>query len=259
MTPLHQNTHRRVIAVIPARYASVRFPGKPLAMLGDRPVIRWVYDRVGEAVDDVYVATDDVRILHAVEDFGGRAVLTSADHMSGSSRVAEACRLIGGEVDVVVNVQGDEPFISPGDIRKLAACFDDTSVSIATLVFPFPSDGSYAELSDPARPKVEVDSSGDAVCFSRSVIPYVRDVPTSQWPSLGIHLIHVGVYAFRIPTLYELIQLPPSAAEKAERLEQLRWLSGGFKIRAVTASSPSQGIDTPGDLQKALCKLKIFS
>ncbi len=256
--PVHSPS-ARVIAVIPARYASERFPGKPLAMLGDRTVIRRVYERVASAVEEVYVATDDHRILQAVEDFGGRALLTSPDHASGTSRVEEACRLIGAESGVVVNVQGDEPFISPCDIRALAASFADPEVEISTLVCPFPPSATFEDLSDPNRPKVIVDSRGDAAWFSRSVVPFVRGVPPSRWPSLGLHLMHIGVYAFRIPVLRKLVGLPQPAIEKAERLEQLRWLDAGYRIRTVMASEPTLGIDTPEDLKKALGRLKIFS
>lgn len=249
----------KVIAVIPARYASTRFPGKPLAMLGDRRIIQWVYDNVCDAVSDVYVATDDDRIVRAVEDFGGRAVVTSTHHSSGTSRVDEACRIIGTDADIVVNVQGDEPFVSADDIRSLVRSFDDPSVGISTLVCPFPPTASFADLSDPDCPKVVLDSMGNAVWFSRSVMPYLRGVQQSEWASRGLHHMHIGVYAFRARILHELVRLPQSDMELAENLEQLRWIENGYAIRAVRASSPTIGIDTPLDLQKALCRLKIFS
>ncbi len=170
----------KVIAIIPARYASTRFPGKPLAILGGKTVIRRVWEQVSRVIDDVAVATDDRRIAEAVEAFGGRAVITSPDHRSGTDRCYEAYCLIGGEYDVVVNVQGDEPFISPSQIRALTACFDDESTDIATLVKPFaPSDGIEA-LENPNSPKVVIDNESRAIYFSRSVIPYLRGVERSE-------------------------------------------------------------------------------
>lgn len=241
----------KVIAIIPARYASTRFPGKPLAMLGGKTVIQRVWEQVSRVIDDVAVATDDRRIADAVEAFGGRAVMTSPDHRSGTDRCYEACCKIGGEYDVVVNVQGDEPFIAPSQIRALAACFDDERTDIATLVKPFaPSDGIEA-LENPNSPKVVLDSESRAVYFSRSVIPYLRGVERSEWLARHTFYKHIGMYAFRREVLREVTSLPQSSLEKAESLEQLRWLENGYKIGVGITDVETVGIDTPEDLVRA--------
>ena len=241
----------KVIAIIPARYASTRFPGKPLAILGGKTVIRRVWEQVSRVIDDVAVATDDRRIAEAVEAFGGRAVITSPDHRSGTDRCYEAYCLIGGEYDVVVNVQGDEPFISPSQIRALTACFDDESTDIATLVKPFaPSDGIEA-LENPNSPKVVIDNESRAIYFSRSVIPYLRGVERSEWLARHTLYNHIGMYAFRRDALREVTSLPQSSLERAESLEQLRWLENGYKIGVGITDIETVGIDTPEDLARA--------
>lgn len=241
----------KVIAIIPARYASTRFPGKPLAILGGKTVIRRVWEQVSRVIDDVAVATDDRRIAEAVEAFGGRAVITSPDHRSGTDRCYEAYCLIGGEYDVVVNVQGDEPFISPSQIRALTACFDDERTDIATLVKPFaPSDGIEA-LENPNSPKVVIDNESRAIYFSRSVIPYLRGVERSEWLARHTFYKHIGMYAFRRDALREVTSLPQSPLERAESLEQLRWLENGYKIGVGITDIETVGIDTPEDLARA--------
>ena len=241
----------KVIAIIHARYASTRFPGKPLAILGGKTVIRRVWEQVSRVIDDVAVATDDRRIAEAVEAFGGRAVITSPDHRSGTDRCYEAYCLIGGEYDVVVNVQGDEPFISPSQIRALTACFDDESTDIATLVKPFaPSDGIEA-LENPNSPKVVIDNESRAIYFSRSVIPYLRGVERSEWLARHTFYKHIGMYAFRRDALREVTSLPQSSLERAESLEQLRWLENGYKIGVGITDIETVGIDTPEDLARA--------
>lgn len=241
----------KVIAIIPARYASTRFPGKPLAMLGGKTVIQRVWEQVSRVIDDVAVATDDRRIADAVEAFGGRAVMTSPDHRSGTDRCYEACCKIGGEYDVVVNVQGDEPFIAPSQIHALSACFDDERTDIATLVKPFaPSDGIEA-LENPNSPKVVLDSESRAVYFSRSVIPYLRGVERSEWLARHTFYKHIGMYAFRREVLREVTSRPQSSLEKAESLEQLRWIENGYKIGVGITDVETVGIDTPEDLVRA--------
>ena len=241
----------KVIAIIPARYASTRFPGKPLAILGGKTVIRRVWEQVSRVIDDVAVSTDDRRIAEAVEAFGGRAVITSPDHRSGTDRCYEAYCLIGGEYDVVVNVQGDEPFISPSQIRALTACFDDERTDIATLVKPFaPSDGIEA-LENPNSPKVVIDNESRAIYFSRSVIPYLRGVERSEWLARHTFYKHIGMYAFRRDVLREVTSLPQSSLERAESLEQLRWLENGYKIGVGITDIETVGIDTPEDLARA--------
>ena len=238
----------KVIGIIPARYASTRFPGKPLAMLGGKTVIERVYEKVSSVLSDCYVATDDERIYQAVEAFGGRAVMTSADHKSGTDRIAEAVEKIGGNYDVVVNVQGDEPFIHPEQIVTLCRCFDDPETQIATLGKPF---DNMEGVENPNSPKIVVDNRGFALYFSRSVIPFVRGVDRKEWLSHYPFLKHLGLYAYRTEVLREVTRLPQSSLEKAESLEQLRWLQNGYRIRVGLTDQETVGIDTPEDLEKA--------
>ncbi|MBP5388692.1 MAG: 3-deoxy-manno-octulosonate cytidylyltransferase [Prevotella sp.] len=238
----------KVIGIIPARYASTRFPGKPLAMLGGKTVIERVYEKVSSVLSDCYVATDDERIYQAVEAFGGRAVMTSADHKSGTDRIAEAVEKIGGDYDVVVNVQGDEPFIHPEQIVTLCRCFDDPETQIATLGKPF---DNMEGVENPNSPKIVVDNRGFALYFSRSVIPFVRGVDRKEWLSHYPFLKHLGLYAYRTEVLREVTRLPQSSLEKAESLEQLRWLQNGYRIRVGLTDQETVGIDTPEDLEKA--------
>lgn len=239
----------KIMAIIPARYASTRFPGKPLAMLGGKPVVQWVCERAAQVFDTVAVATDDSRIADAVEAFGGRAILTSPDHRSGTDRVREAYELSGEQADVIVNIQGDEPFVDPGQLRALAACFDDPATDIATIVRPF--EGTYAELADPNKVKAVCDDRGFALYFSRSVIPYTRGVEPAAWPDTTPYFIHIGLYGYRSDVLARIASMPQSALEKAESLEQLRWLQAGLRIRTATSNVVTVGIDTPADLEEA--------
>ncbi len=241
----------KFIAIIPARYASTRFPAKPLALLGGKPVIQRVYEQVASVMDEVFVATDDERIQQAVEAFGGRAVMTRPDHKSGTDRCYEAYQKIGQECDVVINIQGDEPFIQSSQIRALQACFDDETTQIATLVKPFtPADG-LAALQNPNSPKVVVSDDGRALYFSRSVIPYLRGIAQDEWLSNHTFYKHIGLYAYRVETLGEITRLPQSTLEKAESLEQLRWLDHGYVIRVGQSNVETIGIDTPEDLARA--------
>ncbi len=241
----------KVIAIIPARYASTRFPGKPLAILGGKTVIRRVWEQVSRVIDDVAVSTVDRRIAEAVDAFGGRAVITSPNHRSGTDRCYEAYCLIGGEYDVVVNVQGDEPFISPSQIRALTACFDDEHTDIATLAKPFAASDGIEALENPNSPKVVIDNESRAIYFSRSVIPYLRGVERSEWLARHTFYKHIGMYAFRRDVLREVTSLPQSSLERAESLEQLRWLENGYKIGVGITDIETVGIDTPEDLARA--------
>ena len=186
-----------IVAVIPARYGSSRFPGKPLAMLCGRPVVQWVYDNAAAAVDLAVVATDDERIADVVRHFGGEVVITKNDHRSGTSRVCEAYHTLGVEADVVLNLQGDEPFLDSDSIIMLKSCMISSNVEVATLITPFPNNASYDTIADPNSVKVVVDSDNNAAYFSRSVIPYVRDLPKDSWPRAVKFLCHIGAYAFR--------------------------------------------------------------
>ncbi|MBR5687548.1 MAG: 3-deoxy-manno-octulosonate cytidylyltransferase [Prevotella sp.] len=238
----------KFIAIIPARYASTRFPGKPLAILGGKTVIERVYEQVQKVLEDVYVATDDERIFDAVIAFGGHAVMTSANHKSGTDRIAEAVMKIGGDYDVVVNVQGDEPFIQPEQIETLCQCFDDPSTQIATLGKRFTD---IAGIENPNSPKIVVDNRGFAMYFSRSVIPYIRGAAQETWAEHYPYLKHLGIYAYRKEVLEEVTHLPQSSLEIAESLEQLRWLQNGYRIKVAETEFETVGIDTPEDLQKA--------
>ena len=240
------------IAIIPARYASTRFPGKPLADMNGKPMIQRVYEQVKKCVDKVYVATDDQRIYSAVESFGGNVVMTSENHKSGTDRCAEAYEKIGNGEDVIINIQGDEPFIDPAQIRSIMECFTDSSVQIATLVKPFAESDGIDALMNPNSPIAVLGVDNQALYFSRSVIPYVRGCDIQTWLKDNTFYKHIGMYAYRADALKEITQLPQSSLEKAESLEQLRWLQNGYKIKAGITTQETIGIDTPDDMQKAL-------
>ncbi len=239
---------KRFVGIIPARYASTRFPGKPLAILGGKTVIERVYTQVADALDDAYVATDDTRIFDTVTGFGGKAVMTRTDHKSGTDRIEEAVEKIGGQWDVVVNVQGDEPFIQRSQIDTLCRCFDDEDTQIATLGKPF---DSMEAVDNPNSPKIVTDLRGYALYFSRSVIPYVRGAEHDAWMGHYPYLKHLGIYAYRREVLEAVTRLPQSPLELAESLEQLRWLQHGYKIKVGTTDVETIGIDTPDDLARA--------
>ena len=238
--------------IIPARYASTRFPGKPLALIGDKPVIRLVYEQASKALDSVYVATDDERIVEAVRKFGGRALMTSSHHRSGTDRCAEAADLVskltGREPSVIINIQGDEPFILPEQLVLVASCFSDPAVEIATLISPIKENEVIFNTNET---KVAVALSGDALYFSRSAIPFIRGAEQSEWLSRHIFYKHLGVYAYRKNILSKLTMLEPGPLETAESLEQNRWLENGFRIRTAVTSWEGIGIDVPADLEKA--------
>lgn len=238
----------KFIGIIPARYASTRFPGKPLALLGGKPVIQHVYEKVAAVLEAAYVATDDERIYDVVKSFGGQVVMTRTDHKSGTDRIEEAIEKIGGEWDVVVNVQGDEPFVAKSQLDTICHCFDDPTTQIATLGKPFES---MEAVQNPNSPKIVVDNMGFAMYFSRSVIPYVRGKEKSSWLTHYPFLKHLGIYAYRKDVLRQFTQLPQSSLEIAESLEQLRWLQNGFKIKVGTTDVETVGIDTPQDLERA--------
>ena len=241
----------KFIAIIPARYASTRFPGKPLAMLGGKSVIQRVWEQVSGAVGAAVVATDDERIAEAVESFGGRAVMTSPDHKSGTDRCWEAYQKQGEEYDVIINVQGDEPFIAHSQLRAIMSCFEDKNTDIATLVKPFAESDGLAALENPNSPKVVLDNSSRAIYFSRSVIPYLRGVEREEWLKHHTFYKHIGMYAFRRNVLGEVTALPQSKLELAESLEQLRWIENGYKIGVGISDVETVGIDTPEDLERA--------
>ena len=238
----------KFIGIIPARYGSSRFPGKPLAMLGGKPVIQRVYEQVAQALDETYVATDDERIYNKVLAFGGKAVMTSTEHQSGTDRVNEAVQKIGGDYDVVVNIQGDEPFVQRSQIDAICQCFNTDGVQIATLGIPFKT---IDEVRNPNSPKIVLSNGGFAMYFSRSVIPFVRGTEPEQWLEAYPFLKHLGIYAYRPEALRAITALPQSSSEKAESLEQLRWLQNGYQIKGGLTQVETVGIDTPEDLQRA--------
>ena len=241
----------KVLAVIPARYASTRFPAKPLALLGDKPIVQRVYEQVAKMVERVVVATDDERIYDTVASFGGEVVMTSPNHKSGTDRCAEAYDKLGCEADIVINVQGDEPFIATEQIATLVKCFENEAIDIATLVKPFSAESGIEALENPNSPKVVINERGEAIYFSRSVVPYLRDVERSEWLKRHTFYKHIGIYAFRAKTLGEITQLPQSPLEQAEKLEQLRWLENGYRIGVGITDIETIGIDTPEDLERA--------
>lgn len=238
----------KFIGIIPARYASTRFPGKPLAVLGGKTVIQRVYEQASSVLEEAYVATDDARIFNAVEAFGGRAVMTRADHKSGTDRIEEAAEKIGIDADVIINVQGDEPFIQRSQIETLMQLFENTETQIGTLGKRFES---IDAALNPNSPKIVTDLQGFALYFSRSIIPFVRGQEQTVWLEKYPFLKHLGLYAYRREVLREVTKLPQSPLEIAESLEQLRWLENGYRIRVGLTDVETVGIDTPEDLQRA--------
>jgi 3-deoxy-manno-octulosonate cytidylyltransferase (CMP-KDO synthetase) len=242
----------KFIGIIPARYESSRFPGKPLAILGNKPLVQHVYERASEALEDVFVATDDERIYEAVTSFGGKVVMTSPSHLSGTDRCAEALRVITSDenihVDCVINIQGDEPFVRQGQIELLKNSFDDPKTDIATLVKKI---DEREDIFDSNKPKVTFDYNGYALLFTRSPIPFIRNLDKLEWPGEVDFYKHIGVYAYRSQVLNQITRLPPSSLELAESLEQLRWLQNGYRIKVNITKYENMGIDTPEDLRKA--------
>lgn len=239
------------IGIIPARYASTRFPGKPLAKLGGKYVVQRVYEQVSKVLPNVVVALDDQRIADAVDSFGGRWVMTRTDHKCGTDRCLEAYLKNGGEEDVIINIQGDEPFIQTSQLQTIMDCFADEATDIATLVKPFDSSRPYSELANPNSPKVVMDANCNAKYFSRSVIPYIRGCENADWPAKHQFYTHLGMYAYKASVLKKITQLPQSPLEVAESLEQLRWIENGYTIKVGVTNVETIGIDTPQDLKNA--------
>lgn len=244
------------VGIIPARYDSTRFPGKPLAMLGGKTMIRRVYEQASLALTEVAVATDNELIYNEVLSFGGTVVMTSPEHRSGTDRCFEAVTKLHKKYDIVVNIQGDEPFIRPEQILLLASCFTDSSVSIATLARVIqPTDYPHL-LENPNVVKVVFSKGMNAQYFSRSVIPFVRNTQKQDFLPCGVYHAHMGLYAFRTDVLKEIVSLSPSEHEELESLEQLRWLDNDYRIKVALTHFESFGIDTPEDLIHAEQKLK---
>ncbi|PKQ60222.1 3-deoxy-D-manno-octulosonate cytidylyltransferase [Labilibaculum filiforme] len=239
----------KFLGIIPARFASTRFPGKPLADINGKPMIQRVYEQALKALDHVYIATDDKRIEEAVSSFGGETIMTSPDHQSGTDRIAEAANYITKKLkinfDVVINIQGDEPFIQPEQIQSLKSCFDNPGTQIATLI---KSITNPAEIFDPNKVKVVITKDNRALYFSRSPIPFIRGKEQKNWLSQNNFYKHIGMYAYRFEALLNVTKLDQSKLEIAESLEQLRWLENGYWIQTEITEHESIGIDTPEDL-----------
>ena len=231
----------KFMSIIPARYASTRFPGKPLAVLGGKTVIQRVYEQVSSVLSDVYVATDDERIFKCVESFGGKAVMTRADHKSGTDRIQEAVEKIATEADVIINVQGDEPLIEPSLIDELAAVFEtDSELKMATVKTLMTD---KAEIENPNNVKVVTDKAGYALYFSRSVMPYPRNAGCPVYK-------HIGIYAYKRDFLLAYAKMESTPLEQSESLEQLRALENGYRIKVVETKAKFVGVDTAEDLAK---------
>lgn len=243
------------VALIPARYASSRFPGKALIDLGGKTMIQRVYERAASlsAFSEVIVATDDTRIVEAVRAFGGKAMMTSPAHRSGTDRCAELVRAMAKRPDVVVNVQGDEPFLETAQLELVLGCFRTPDTQIATLVKKITD---IETLENPNTPKVVSDREGRAIYFSRHPIPYLRGTAPAHWLTQTDYYKHIGVYGYRTDILSEIVQLPLGRLEQAESLEQLRWLENGYTIRVAETTSESLAIDTPADLARVLAMMK---
>jgi 3-deoxy-manno-octulosonate cytidylyltransferase (CMP-KDO synthetase) len=242
----------RVLGIIPARYESSRFPGKPLAMIKGKPMIQRVYEQASQSrvLQELVVATDDIRIIKVVEGFGGKAILTRRDHSSGTERcseVVEGLEAEGKTFDIIINIQGDEPYINPSQIEEVSSCFLDQSVSIATLIKRI---DSADELFSPHVVKVVFDRFENALYFSRHPVPYRQKVEESEWLNGLVYFKHIGIYAYKPEILKIIVLLKTSVLEQAESLEQLRWLEHGFQIRVKETQYESHAVDTPGDLSK---------
>lgn len=239
----------RTVAIIPARFGSTRLPGKPLLMIAGKPMIQHVVERASQAklVERVIVATDDQRIVDAVHGFGGEAVMTSPDCRSGTDRIAEVVRSLSG-VDIVVNVQGDEPLIPPSMIdAAIQPLWDDPLILVGTLVRRI---ADIAELDDPAVPKVVLDRNNRCLFFTRSAVPYDRDFPYEAWLEHHTYYRHIGIYVFRRSFLLRYASLDQTPLERAEQLEQLRILEHGYTINAAITEEESLAVDTPADLER---------
>lgn len=241
----------RILALIPARYGSSRFPGKPLALVHGKPMIQRVYEQTVKAFPNACVATDDRRIYDAVKAFGGKVVMTSSSHNSGTDRCFEAWanyeKESGESFDVVINVQGDEPYIRPEQLMQLGKCFEDPSVELATLVKRVKD---KEELFNPNSPKVILDKDSNAIYFSRTPIPYSRDVEITDDYVKGTPFYrHIGLYGYRTSTLAKICAMPQSFLEKTEKLEQLRWIENGLKIRVAETQYETHAVDTLEDLE----------
>ncbi len=240
----------KTLGIIPARFASTRFPGKPLVKIDGKTMIQRVYEQASKtkSLSHIVVATDDERIADEVKHFGGEFIFTSTEHQSGTDRCAEVARLMPG-FDIAINIQGDEPYIDPLQIDLLRSCFSDKQVQLATLIKEIHTE---EELFNPNIPKVVINHKAEAIYFSRHPIPYLRNAHESDWLQVHQYYKHIGIYGYTIPALLEITKLPPSSLEKAESLEQLRWIENGYTIQTRLTSIETIAIDTPEDLNKII-------
>lgn len=247
---------KKIVGIIPARFASSRFPGKPLIQIGDKTMIERVYNQAKKSVclSEVIVATDDERIEKAVKKFGGEVCMTSPQHPSGTDRCAEVLTKMGIKCDAVINIQGDEPFIDPRQIDLLCTCFDDKRTDLATLIKQIVS---REVLFNTNSPKVIIDQDQFAIYFSRLPLPFIRGFEEALWLSKHTFYQHIGIYGYRFDILKEITELPPSFLEKAESLEQLRWLENGYKIKTAITTFETMAIDTLEDLNRIVAELKL--
>ena len=237
----------KILGIIPARYASTRFPGKPLVDIAGKSMIQRVYEQAKKCsqLSEVIVATDDDRIFEHVQDFGGKAVMTSSSHQSGTDRCAEVAEKYP-EYDVIINIQGDEPYIDPEQISKLISCFDEANTQLATLIKKVLSE---QELHNTNSPKVIINKNSEAIYFSRSPLPHIRGQEPQHWLQHFTYFKHIGIYGYRADILKQITKLPVSRLEKAESLEQLRWIENGYKIKVAETEIETVAIDTPEDLK----------
>jgi 3-deoxy-manno-octulosonate cytidylyltransferase (CMP-KDO synthetase) len=238
------------LGIIPARYASTRFPGKPLVDIDGKTMIQRVYEQACSAssLDKVVIATDDTRIIAEIERFGGEYVVTRADHQSGTDRCAEVAEKMTG-FDVIINIQGDEPYIDPVQINLLSSCFEDPGVKLATLIKMI---HDKEELFNHNIPKVVINTQGEAIYFSRHPIPYIRSSEEEHWVVAHQFYKHIGIYGYTNEALLQITRMDPSSLELAESLEQLRWIENGFKIQTKVTALETIAVDTPEDLEKII-------
>jgi len=244
-----------ILGIIPARYASSRFPGKPLADIRGKSMLQRVYEQAKKAkkLSKVVIATDDDRIIQHVESFGGEAILTAPNHPSGTDRCFECFQKIGENYTYVINIQGDEPFIDPEQINEIASVCDGTAELVTQMI----ATDSHEVLFDKGEVKIVLNDNQEALYFSRMVIPFIKGIEEKEWHKHHQYYRHVGLYAYRTDVLERIVRLMPSALEKAESLEQLRWLQAGFKIKCIQTNYDSHCIDTPEDIEKVVRLMKL--
>lgn len=250
MNDRNENSPLRVLGIIPARYASTRFPGKPLVMIAGKTMIQRVYEQACKAISlsKVTIATDDERIIKECIKIGANYVLTKSTHQSGTDRCAEVAEQFP-DFDYAVNIQGDEPFIDPEQINLLVSCFNEPETQLATLIKPVTSS---EELFNSNSPKVIINAKAEAIYFSRHAIPYLRNIPEENWMAKHQFYKHIGIYGYKTSILKEITELPPSSLELAESLEQLRWIENGYRIKTKITHLETLAIDTPEDLKKII-------